>query len=361
MAKAVKQEVIERASKEVQDKFDLSRFKTKKGFGVENAKFKPQSWIPLSKAFQDVTGLPGIPMGQITLLRGHSDVGKSTCLIDCAVHAQQMGVLPVFIITEEKWNWQFCKNMGLQISDVVDKNTGEIIGHDGFFLFVDRETLKSIEDVGAYIMDLIDEQRKGNLPYDLCFLWDSIGSIPCQMSLEAKKVHAIWDAGAMSQTFGRLVGNAIVMSRKESYPYQNTLCATNQIWVSPPETPMSSPKVNGRGGETMYYLAGLSILFGNIANSGVTKLKAVSGGKEFEWGKRSSIQVEKNHIGGVTSKGKIVMTPTGFIPIEPKEVEKYKESHKQEWCTYLGSDNFELVEEAETVDSGLYIPPEAGD
>ena len=54
-------------SKEIQSKFDLNAFKNKKGLD-KNIKFKDQEWIPLSKAFQDVTSVPGIPMGHIVLL-----------------------------------------------------------------------------------------------------------------------------------------------------------------------------------------------------------------------------------------------------------------------------------------------------
>ena len=85
-------------SKEIQSKFDLNAFKNKKGLD-KNIKFKDQEWIPLSKAFQDVTSVPGIPMGHIVLLRGHSDTGKTTAMIEAAVSAQKKQILPVFIIT----------------------------------------------------------------------------------------------------------------------------------------------------------------------------------------------------------------------------------------------------------------------
>ena len=75
-------------SKEIQSKFDLNAFKNKKGLD-KNIKFKDQDWIPLSKAFQDVTSFPGIPMGHIVLLRGHSDTGKTTAMIEAAVSAQK--------------------------------------------------------------------------------------------------------------------------------------------------------------------------------------------------------------------------------------------------------------------------------
>ena len=72
-----KRSLTEAASKEIRSKFDLNAFKEKKGL-KQNVKFKEQEWIPLSKAFQDVTSIPGIPMGHIVLLRGHSDTGKTT-------------------------------------------------------------------------------------------------------------------------------------------------------------------------------------------------------------------------------------------------------------------------------------------
>ena len=103
---AKKTATLERATASVRKSFNLSNFKKKKGFSNASVKFKEQGWIPLSKAFQDITSLPGIPTGHITLLRGHSDTGKTTALLEAAVNAQKLGILPVFIITEMKWSWE---------------------------------------------------------------------------------------------------------------------------------------------------------------------------------------------------------------------------------------------------------------
>ena len=75
----------------------------------------------LSPAFQKVAGVPGIPMGHISLLRGHSDTGKTTALLEAAVSAQNMGILPVFIITEMKWNWEHAAQMGLEVNLIKDE------------------------------------------------------------------------------------------------------------------------------------------------------------------------------------------------------------------------------------------------
>jgi len=106
-----------KAKEKVQGSFNLGSFKKKKGLDSSSVKFKTQEWIPLSKAFQDITSVPGIPTGHITLLRGHSDTGKTTALIEAAVNAQKMNILPVFIITEMKWSWEHAKEMGLKFDD----------------------------------------------------------------------------------------------------------------------------------------------------------------------------------------------------------------------------------------------------
>jgi len=160
-----KKSISAAVSSEIRSNFNLDNFKNKKGLSSK-AKFKDQEWIPLSDAYQEITSVPGIPMGHIVLLRGHSDTGKTTALLEAAVSAQKTKILPVFIITEMKWNWEHAKQMGLQIDEVIDKETGEIIDYTGNFIYVDRETINTIEDVSSFILDLIDEQKKGDLPYN---------------------------------------------------------------------------------------------------------------------------------------------------------------------------------------------------
>ena len=335
-------------SAEIKSKFDLSSFKTKKGLD-KNIKFKDQEWIPLSKAFQDVTSIPGIPMGHIVMLRGHSDTGKTTALIEAAVSAQNNGILPVFIVTEMKWNWEHAVQMGLDINIERDPNTDEIIGYDGNFIYVDRETINSIEDVAGFILDLMDEQKKGNLPYDLLFLWDSIGSVPCEMSLKSNKNNNEWNAGAMSTQFGNNVNQKVVMSRKESSPFTNTLVCVNKVWTLKPESPMGQPKLMNKGGYAMWYDSTFVVTFGNIMSAGTSKIKAIKDGKQVEFAKRTNLQIDKNHVNGVTTRGKIVMTPHGFINDDPNELKKYKDQYATEWSKVLGGMDFKVIEESEEV------------
>ena len=340
----VKKSLSEAVSKEIRSKFDLSSFKEKKGL-KQNVKFKEQTWIPLSQAFQDVTSIPGIPQGHIVLLRGHSDTGKTTALLETAVSAQKRGVLPVFIITEMKWNWEHAKQMGLQVEEVVDKDTGEIINYEGEFIYADRETIHTIEDVAKFILDLIDEQKRGNLPYDLVFLWDSIGSVPCEMSVKSNKNNNEWNAGAMSTQFGNSVNQRITLSRKESSEFTNTLVCINKVWTAKAESPMGKPKLMNKGGFAMWFDSTFVVTFGNISNAGTSKIKAIKDGKQVEFAKRVNLQIDKNHINGVTTRGKIVMTPHGFINDNDKELKEYKNENAQAWKDILGGADFTIVEE----------------
>jgi hypothetical protein len=351
------QSLSEAVSSELKAGFDLNNFKSKKGL-VSNAKFKEQQWIPLSAAYQEVTSVPGIPMGHIVLLRGHSDTGKTTALIEAAVSGQKRGVLPVFIITEMKWNWEHAIQMGLEVNQVVDESTGEILDYNGQFIYVDRETIHSIEDVASFILDLLDEQKKGNLPYDLLFLWDSIGSVPCEMSIKSNKNNNEWNAGAMSTQFGNNVNQRITLSRKESSPHTNTLVCINKVWTLKPESPMGQPKLMNKGGYAMWFDATFVVTFGNVMSAGTSKIKAIKDGKQVEFAKRTNIQIDKNHINGITTRGKIIMTPHGFIEDTDKALKLYKESHADAWRSILGGVDFNIIEEDQGYEDITYYSDE---
>jgi len=159
MAKKKNVSLSAAVSAEIKSNFNLDAFKKTKHL-TATTKFKAQKWIPFSPAIQEALSIPGIPMGQITMARGGSDTGKTTLLIEAAVTAQKMGILPVFIITEMKWDFDHAKKMGFQCEAVVDEETGELFNYTGFFLYVDRSNLNTIEDVAAFMVDLLEEQVK---------------------------------------------------------------------------------------------------------------------------------------------------------------------------------------------------------
>ena len=152
MAKKISKSLSAAVSAEIKSKFDLNKFKSSKGL-IKNVKFKELKWIPVSPAFQEVSGVPSIAMGHIVLLRGHSDTGKTTALLEAAVQAQALGILPVYIITEMKWIWEHAAQTGLKVNLIKD-DEGNVVDYEGDFIYVDRDTVHTVEGVAAFIMDL---------------------------------------------------------------------------------------------------------------------------------------------------------------------------------------------------------------
>jgi hypothetical protein len=177
------------------------------------------------------------------------------------------------------------------------------------------------------------------------------------MSIEQGKNNPMWNAGAIATQFGNFINQQIVMSRKESSKYTNTLFIVNKVGVAPALTPMSQPRMTNKGGDTFYYDVSLCLTFGNVTNAGTSKLNAVKDKKKVEFALRTKIACDKNHINGITTMGTIVSTVHGFIKDDPNAIKKYKDAHVSEWADILGQgtytvqeDNSEWDEKAPTPD-----------
>jgi hypothetical protein len=322
--------------KSIKDKFSTS------------AKYKPQRYFDLGAEFLDAVGIPGPSIGHINLFIGHSDTGKTTALVKTAVDAQKKGILPVFIITEQKWSFDHAKLMGFECEEVVDESTGEV-DWDGFFLI--NNNFQYIEQVTDYINEILDEQSKGNIDYDILFLWDSVGSIPCKMTYDGKggKQHT---AGVLSDKIGMGINQRISGSRRSDSKYENTLVVITQPWVELPDNPFGQPKIQPKGGQSIYLNSSLVFLFGNQKGAGTTKITATKDKRSVKFASRTKVSVLKNHISGLGyDDGKIIVTPHGFIsgkdPAEEKvSIEKYKKEYSEYWKNVLGVDgDFDLKEE----------------
>jgi hypothetical protein len=322
--------------------FSLDDFKkeTKLDKGV---KFKPVKYIPIKNilgntAFCDATGLKGIPRNEVVNVIGHTDSGKSLLINEIAYSCQQNEILPVFIVTELKFSWEHLKMMGFEFTEVVDENTGEIT-YAGDFIFIDRSQFDTIEGMGDKINMLLDYQRDGKLPRDLCFLVDSIGTIQCELSKTSNKSNNEWDAGSISRVFGKSVIPRINLSKKENYPHDNYMVIISQVWVRKPDSPVGMPKLAAKGGDTIPFNSTIQIVFGNVTNSGTSKLKITKNGKDVVYGSRSKVSIAKNHITGISLTTKIVATPHGFVADSKGDVaaKQYFKDHSKVFMDLLGS------------------------
>lgn len=278
----------------------------KKKFSKE-AEYKPDRFFDLGDAFLDATGIPGPAIGHINMYLGHSDTGKTTALVKAAVDAQKKGVLPVFIITEQKWSWDHAQLMGF------DKE-------GDFYLF--NSDFEYIEQITAFINEVLDAQEKGEIPHDILFLWDSVGSVPCKMTFEGKggKQH---NASVLSDKIGMGINQRISGSRRTDKPYTNTLIIVNQPWVELPDNPFGQPKIKAKGGEAIWLNSTLVFLFGNQKGAGTTKIKITRNKRDVNFASRSKISIMKNHVNGIGfADGKIMVTPHGFMKAKESAEEK---------------------------------------
>jgi len=269
---------------------------------------------------------------------GHSNSSKTTALVKAAVSAQKKGHLPVFIITEKKWSWEHAVELGLQ-AEMID---GE---WDGNFIFNDN--FDYIEQATDYINELLDEQEKGNIPYSLCFLWDSVGSIPCKMTFDGKggKQH---NASTLADKIGMGIHARITKSKKEDYPYYNTMVVVNQPWVELPDNPFGQPQIKAKGGEALWLASALVFLFGNQKNAGINHITATKNGRTVSYAIRTKISVLKNHINGLGYKdGKIIATPQGYISDTKEALEEYKKQYSQYWNAILSGTGEITLDESE--------------
>jgi len=321
--------------------FSLDDFK--KNLGADDFKDKPLEWLKLSPALQKATGLPGFPIGYVSLARGFTNTGKSTAICEGIVASQKMGRLPIIIDTENNIGMERLKMMGFD--------------WDGNFILIDNEFIlekfgkkqdpkrgeAAIEDLADTVKFLLSEQSQGNLEFGLDFFIDSIGTLDCIRTINAQEKNTtdnnMWNAGAYEKSFKYLINNTIPNSRKENKTYTNSLVAVQKIWIDN----MGNGVVKHKGGEAFYFGARLIYHFGGIAAHSTKVVKATSKGREVAYGTDTKVNVAKNHIdgplGGISLQGEIMSMPHGFIFKE--DLDDYKKQHIQYFRKVLEDDTLD--------------------
>lgn len=305
-----------------------------------STKYKPNVFLSCGDAFLEASGVPGPCMGHINMLLGHTNTGKTTALILAAIDAQKKNILPIFLITEKKWSFEHCKLMGL---DCYINDEGN---WDGFYFL--RDDFEYVEQITDYINEILDKQASGEIPYDVCFFWDSVGSVPCKMTWEGKggKQHT---AGVLAEKINMGINQKINNTRKESSKYLSGLVVCNLPWVKLPDNPMGQPKIKPKGGEAIYQASTLVFRFGNEADGGISKIDATKNGRKINFATRTKVTVDKNHINGLGyADSQIIVTPHGFITSDrrdnKKALEKYKNETADYWVEKVGDLDFDLKE-----------------
>ena len=349
--------------------FSMNQFKKK--IGGEDVPNKPFEWIKCSKAIQKAIGLPGIAKGYVNLCRGFSNTGKSTLLCESIVSAQKSGILPIIIDTENNLGRRRLEKMGFDFEN-------------DFFIMIDNEYLltnfgkkqnkdrneAAIEDMGKCIHHFLDLQENGELPFELLFAIDSVGTLDCIKSVDAAEKDTtnnnMWNAGAWASAFKSITNFRIPNSRKINKPYTNTFVAVQKVWYD--SQAGGQGVLRHSGGEALFSACRLLIHFGAMKTHGTSKVVATSKGRELTFGIKVTTAVVKNHLddlmGGIAfNDADIISTPHGFIGADKADIDEYKKEHLQYFRDILGGDievedietKFELIKNDEKLNFDMSI------
>ena len=310
--------------------FSLDNFKKKTG--TEDVPSKPLEWLPIDDGLREATGLPGLPKGYVTLFRGYSNTGKSTALMRAIVSAQKAGDLPIIIDTENNID---VGNKRLTLmgfdwkGDYILINNKYLLENFGKPNDKDRKEA-SIEDMAKCMYYFIDQQKSGNLPYNIMFAIDSIGTLNCTKTVNALEKNDSdnnqWNAAGYEKAFMSMLNNTVPDSRKVDSEYFITVAAVQKVWYD-----AMNKVIKHKGGEAWFFGARLIYHFGGIITHGTRRISATSKKRDLNYGFENKVNIAKNHIdgewGGISLEGKIISTPHGFIYGDTEHENAYKKEH----------------------------------
>lgn len=350
---------------------------------VNSVADKPMTFIPLPDAFSEAIKLPGIPMGYLSIVTGWSNTGKSTiknCLIASCINN---GIIPIIYETENNFDFQYAIDCGMKATPVygdvevehIDYETGEvtyttesqIIDYTGDFFYYNSAKLANaygdndystgkklkvkrkqavLEDIAYSINDFLDKQDSGEIPYPMCFIWDSIGSIQSFKSLESKTTNNMFDAGAISQAFNNIINNRIPSSKSMGSEYTNTFFCVNKIWNDSMNSMGGVPSIELKGGKTFFYGARLIMHLGGIGKAATKKLTATAKGETYNYGITTKIRTTKNQLPtpwNVTYEGEMSCVHNGLV--SPNKLEEYKKVYMKDILSKLEANGGKNVTE----------------
>jgi hypothetical protein len=308
----------------------------------------------------------------MSIITGWSNTGKSSCKNAIIASCINNGILPVIFETENNFDFQYAIDCGMKATPIYgevevekyDEETGEItvekeqriIDYDGDFIYFDSRLLAErygdndysankktknkrkiavIEDIATCITELLDMQDAGDIQQPMCFIWDSVGSIPSYASL-TRNSNNMYDAGALSQAFNIILNNRIPSSRSVNEPYTNTFICVNKIWNDAMNSMGGVPSIELKGGKSFFYAARLIIHLGGTAKAAVKKLTATVKGETVNYGIISKIKVTKNQLPtpyNLTYESQVACVHCGLWDAD--DIDSYKKEHMRKIASML--------------------------
>jgi len=94
--------------------------------------------------------------------------------------------------------------MGFKAEKTVDKDTGELT-YKGNFIYVDKDQLTTIEDIAAFISDMLNEQKRGKYTFRYSIFSRLIRIRTLPTIIRLWKNNNMWNASAMATQFGNFL------------------------------------------------------------------------------------------------------------------------------------------------------------
>jgi hypothetical protein len=266
-------------------------------------------------------------------------------LVEAGAYALKQGILPILILTENKFSWERAETMGL---------------YEDFCIV--HKGVQTIEEGWERVREHLQDLENGVLQKtmgvsDVLFLWDSIGATPSKAELENsdenfEKLRKIREAevaggkipkddtrhGGMMVTakvlrekFTRDLAHKLNATREEDCPYNAAMLVVNHAYTAPPKPPATISTLEPYGGDALWLASSLVFRMGGVSSRS-SNVTATKDGVEVSFAIKSALVVAKNHVTNVkTTGGKIICTDHGFIEDSPKSIDEYKAKYRNGW------------------------------
>lgn len=292
-------------------KFDLGDYLKKDE--AEEIVYKPLQYINMPECFQNTIGLPGLPLGYLSMGYGLSDSGKTEIVLHAASESVKQDILPILVFGENKIELARLNEKGL----VPNENCIVV------------ENISTLEDFYDYVSMKVEDIKTGRLKMNCMIFLDSIASLPSKDSFEFDKDGRIskkYGPQKNAQTIGYynpIVAKRVASTREMTCDYSLGLFLVNQAYKQPPEFPGAPTTVVPNGGEKIWFPLGLSF---EIKEG--KRIKKSVDGRDFEIALITKIKVKKNHITGVYASGEVLLSGNEMMENTEKNIKEVKEKFK---------------------------------
>jgi hypothetical protein len=301
--------------------FNLADYIASQQKEIPEIQYKEPEYVLVPEPLQEAMGMPGFPLGHISMLYGLSDSGKTGILLNAVKQAQDQGILAILIITENKLSKTRLLRAGIDLNNLI------IV-----------EDLKYLETVYDYISSKTQEVLDGKLPVNVMIFWDTVAGCPSKESFEIKsdgRIEKNFDNRKNANVIGfynNIIASRIAETRRKDVPATVGVVLVTQAYMGEkPKFPPGLPApILPNGGEKIWFPLSVAL---EIKEG--SRLSVTIKGETVQFGLVTKVKVKKNHLNELNCEGEIVLAGATIIKNDKHLIEKFKEDNKELWIQIL--------------------------